>query len=169
MKNFVPNELKTFSPRDPEWLNGNIKNFLRRQNKLQKKYKRNGFKDEDKVLLDKIKAECLQAIQSSKESFLRKQGHKLANPATGQKTYWKILNGSLNKCKVSRIPPLFIGNSFITNCKEKATYFNDYFVSQCTPFENSSVLPSMQYLTDRRLSGFEVSPRGVSKSLYMPI
>ena len=26
MTNFVPNELKTFSPRDPEWLNGNIKN-----------------------------------------------------------------------------------------------------------------------------------------------
>ena len=44
MCNFVPNEDKKIRPRDPEWLNGNIKNLLRKQNKLYKKYQRNWYK-----------------------------------------------------------------------------------------------------------------------------
>ena len=42
MANFVPNEEKTICPRDPEWMDGNIKTLLRNQNKVFKRYKRNG-------------------------------------------------------------------------------------------------------------------------------
>ena len=37
MSNFVPNEVKTIRPREPEWFNRNVKNLLRKQNKLYKK------------------------------------------------------------------------------------------------------------------------------------
>ena len=40
MSNFVPNEVKTICPREPEWLNRNVKNLLRKQNKIYKKYKK---------------------------------------------------------------------------------------------------------------------------------
>ena len=47
MSNFVPNEIKTIRPREPEWMNRNIKRLLRNQSKVFKRYKRNGYKDED--------------------------------------------------------------------------------------------------------------------------
>ena len=65
MSNFVPNEEKTISPRDPEWINGNIKKLLKNQNKVFKRYKRNGYKNEDKIVVDRLKAECQEAIKQS--------------------------------------------------------------------------------------------------------
>ena len=71
---------------------------------------------------------------NAKETYLKSQGAKLADPSTGPKTYWKISNMFLNKCKVPRIPPLFENDNFISDCKEKTALFNDYFAKQCTPF-----------------------------------
>ena len=56
-----------------------------------------------------------------------------------------------------RIPPLFENNNFITDCKEKATKFNDYFAKQCTPFLTDSVLPPQVYHTNTKFSYFNIS------------
>ena len=157
MRNFIPNEQKTIRPRDPPWLSREIKSRLRKHNKIYKKFKVNGFKEEEKILVDTSKLEINEMILNAKEKFLQNQGAKLADPAMGAKTYWKILNTFLNKCKIPRIPPLFTNNSFVTDCKEKATLFNDYFAKQCTLFETESMLPPMIYLTTERLSYFEIS------------
>ena len=100
MSNFVPNELKTISPREPEWLNRNVKNLLRKQNKIYKKLKKNGYKNEDKLILDRLKNECFDAITKAKEKFYKELGNKLADSATGQNIYCKIMNKYLNKCKI---------------------------------------------------------------------
>ena len=84
-------------------------------------------------------------------------GVKLADPTTGQKVYWKILNKFLNKCKVPRIPPLFVRDKFIIDCKEKASIFNNFFTSQCTPLLNDSELPALTFHTNSRISVFEIT------------
>ena len=157
MTNFVPNEVKTVCPREPEWLNRNVKNLLRKQNKIYKKYKRHGYKNEDKIIMDRLRIECSDAIKSAKEKYFRNLGMRLADPTTGQKIYWKILNKFLNKCKVPRIPPLFVQDKFIIGCKEKASLFNKFFTSQCTPFLNDSQLPPLIFHTNSRISSFEIT------------
>ena len=67
------------------------------------------------------------------------------------------MNGFLNKCKVPRIPPLFVDNNFITNCKEKAITFNNFFAKQCTPFETDSVLPPLNFYTNSRLTSINIT------------
>ena len=127
MSNFVPHEEKTFRPREPDWLSKNVKKMLQNQNKIFKRYKKNGYKHDDKVAVDRVRNQCNAAIKDAKENHLRNLGVKLADPTTGQKAYWRILNKLLNKCKIPRIPPLFILNKFITDCKEKSTIFNNLF------------------------------------------
>ena len=63
--------------------------MLKKQNRIYKKYKNNGFKEVDKVSLY---LECAEAIDKSKQDYLSKLGAKLADNSTGQKTYWKIVN-----------------------------------------------------------------------------
>ena len=126
MSNFVPNEVKTIRPREPEWLNRNVKNLLRKQNKIYKKYKKNGYKNEDKIIMDRMRNECFDAINNAKEKYLEGLGAKLADPTTGQKIYWKILNKFLNKCKVPRIPPLLVQNKFIIDLKKKLRYLINF-------------------------------------------
>ena len=77
------------------------------------------------------------------------QGTKLSDNNTTPKTYWKILNTFLNKCRQPRIPRLFVNNEFVMDSKEKAEYF---FSAQWTPFENQSTLPNFALLSNKSLS-----------------
>ena len=52
-------------------------------------------------------------------------GNKANNPNTSQKSFWKIINRVMNKCRAPNIPPLLVNNLFILNCRENARYFND--------------------------------------------
>ena len=147
MSNFVPNTISKIKPSEPEWLNRKIKAMLKKQNRLYKKYKKNGFNEDDKLALEVYRSECAKAIEKSKQNHLYDLGNKLANKCTGQKTYWKIINNFLNKSKIPRIPPLLVDNNFVINCKKKAYLFNNYFVAQCQPFISNSLLPPPNPLT----------------------
>ena len=150
MSNFLPNKIR-IKPSEPEWFNRKIKNMLKKQNRIYKKYKNNGFKEVDKVSLDLYRKVYAEEIEKSKQNYLSKLGAKLADNSTGQKTYWEIVSNLLNKCKVPRIPPLLIADKFIISCKEKAVLFNNFFVAQCQPFRNTSVLPNFHFLTPAKL------------------
>ena len=62
---------------------------------------------------------------------------------TSRKSYWSILKTFLNN-KILVIPPILHDNKFITNFKEKAEIFNNFFAKQCslidTNIDFSSVL-----------------------------
>ena len=165
MSNFVPNEEKIFRPQVHDWLSNDVKRLLRKQNKIYKKYKCNGFKIEDKASFDDIVNKCTVAIKNAKEKFLTDQGAKLANPTTGPKLYWKIMNRFLNKCKIPRIPPLLDIGIYVTDCKQKASIFNKYFALQCTPFLTNSVLPVLRHHTNNRLSSFNVTAAEITEIL----
>ena len=62
----------------------------------------------------------------------------------------------MNKCRDSKLPPLFINNQFILDCKEKAKYFNEFFSQQCKPIVNNSVLPNLTLLTDQKIENISI-------------
>ena len=149
MSNFIPNEIKKCSPRDPPWITSQLKSLLNKKNRLYKNYKRHGYKAEDKVRLDAFRIECQQTVEMAKMSYLANLGDKLNSANTSQKSYWKIINRVMNKCRSPKIPPLLANNLFILNCKEKAKHFNDFFSQQCKPIVNSSVLPILYFFTEK--------------------
>ena len=112
---------------EPKWITSEIKNQLRKQKTFYKKYRLNGFKEEDKVDVDRLRDECFQAIKTSKENYLMSLGTKLIDKKTGPKAYWNIINNLLNKCKIPRISPLLVEGIIITDVKEKVKLFNDVF------------------------------------------
>ena len=57
------------------------------------------------------------------------------------KAYWSVLNTFLNNKKTSNIPPLNANGKIISNFE----LFKSDFISQCTPINNSSVLPPLEY------------------------
>ena len=83
-------------------------------------------------------------------------GNKVNDPGTSQKSYWKIFNRVMNKCRAPKIPPLLINNRFILGCRENAKLFNDFFSQQCKPIINSSVLPNFIFLTNKRIDNITI-------------
>ena len=124
--NFVPSSTFSSNMNKPKWITREIKNKLRKQKTFYKKYRLNGFREEDKVAVDKLRDECFQAIKISKENYLMSLGTKLIDKKTSPKAYWNIINNLLNKCKIPRIPPLLVDDTFITDVKEKVKLFNDF-------------------------------------------
>ena len=117
----------------PRWVTRYIQNLLRKQKKFYKRYRLNGFKADDKVIVDRIREECFQAIKTSKENDLKSLGDNLIDKTTGPETYWSIINSLLIK--------LIVADKIIIDCKEKAKLFSDYFLDQCKPVINDSTLP----------------------------
>ena len=83
------------------------------------------------------------------------------DPGTSQKSYWKIINRVMNKCRAPKIPPL-INNRFILDCSEKAKRFNDFFSHQCKPIINSNVLPNLIFLTDKRIDNLSIGENDIA-------
>ena len=106
MSNFVPNKIIKVVPSDPPWISRSLKNMLNKQNRLFRNFKRHGYKLDDKNRVDNFRKECEMAINKSKEDYLKNLGDKLINPNTSQKSYWKMVNRVMNKCKAPKIPPI---------------------------------------------------------------
>ena len=133
ISNYIPNETKRFVPRDPPWITKPIKTMLNRKNRL-----------------DAFRVECQNVVETAKLTYLKNPGNKVNDSSTSHKTYWKIINRVMNKCRSPKIPPLLVNNMFILNCRKKRN-FNDLFSNQCRPFTTSSVLPSLNSLTDKKI------------------
>ena len=70
---------------------------------------------------------------------------------TSPKSYWSILKTFLNNKKIPCIPPLLHDHKFISNFKEKAEIFNNFFAKQCSPINTNSDLPSVLSKETRKL------------------
>ena len=162
MSNCIPNETKKFIPRDPPWITKSLKTILNRKNRLFKNYKKHRYKEEDKVRLDSFRIECHKAVETAKSSYLTNMGNKPNEPGISQKSYWKIINRVMNKCRSPKIPPLLINNQFILDCRDKAKLFNDFSSEQCKPIVNSSVLPNFAFLTVKRIDELIISNDEIS-------
>ena len=127
MSNYIPNETKIFVPRDPPWITKPLKTLHNRKNRLFKNYKKHRYKNEDKVRLDAFRIECQNAVEAAKSSNLKNMGNKVNDSGTSQRSYWKIINRVMNKCRAPKIPPILINNQFILNCSEKAQHLITFF------------------------------------------
>ena len=115
-----------------------------------------GYREEDKARLDAFRSECHQAVEDAKLTHLTNLGNKVNDPNTSQKSYWKIINRVMNKCRAPKIPPLLMNNMFIMNCSEKANIFNEYFSNQCRLITNDSIFPAFSFLTDKRIDQISI-------------
>ena len=80
-------------------------------------------------------------IEESKNQYCTRLSHKLLDPKTRQKSYWSILKTFLNNKKIPCILPLLHQDKFVTDFKEKANIFNNFFANQCSIVSNNSELP----------------------------
>ena len=94
-----------------------------------------------------------QSIQIAKQNNVDKIAQRLGDPNTSSKCYWSLLKTLLKGKKIPCIPPLFHGDKFIVDFQEKSEIFNSFFVDQCSPISNGSVLHSeLPLRTDSSLS-----------------
>ena len=83
-------------------------------------------------------------METAKLPYLTNLGNKVDNPVMSQKSYWKIINRVMNKCRAPKIPPLLVNNLFILNCREKHDILMTIFYN--------SVSQILRFLTNKRIN-----------------
>ena len=155
--NFISNINIFCNDKDPPWFNNQIKTLIEKKNNLFKSYMANGRLAVDRVRLQKAGAELINIIKSSKEIFYNSLAKKLRDPSTSNKTCWSIIKTFINSKKTPIIPPLLVNSNLISNFREKANIFNDFFVQQLQSIANNSILPTNQiFHTQNRLRDFDI-------------
>ena len=122
---------------------------------------RNGRPGDKLDGIQKMIAEGARLIEAAKRDYFFKTGKNLANPGTGSKTYWSLINTVLNKAKIPMIAPLLENGLFVTDFAEKAQIFNDYFILQCTTIDTGSEIPQENPVTTTLISDFVISEEKV--------
>ena len=86
------------------------------------------------------------------------------DPTISPKACWSILKTFLNNKKIPCTPSIYHNNNYITDCKENAQIFNDFFAKQCTLVENSSKLPTNPFKrTNNLLSTISFTTDAIAK------
>ena len=153
----IPNRIIKCNYRDLPWVTDVIKSKLKKRSYLTKTYYKYGERKSDfeKVIV-KVN-ECSEMVSAAKDKYINKMCEKLNDPITALKTYWKIINRFLSNKKIPAIPPLLVYGEIISNFSQKASIFNKFFASQCTPLQNSSSLTTFYLRTDETLSTLNIS------------
>ena len=96
--------------------------------------------------------------------YLQNFAIKLNNSLFQAKTYWPILKTFHNDKQIPLIPPLLIGDKFVTNIQLKGNIFIKFFADQCKLLKNDSVLPTNQmFLTQGRLGSLNFNESEILK------
>ena len=92
-----------------------------------KKYLKDKRPDSVYENLQTITWDLTEAGSSSKNVYYEWLANKLNDTNTSAKTYLSIVKTLFNGKNVPVIPPILVNNKRLTNIKDKADIFNDFF------------------------------------------
>ena len=137
----IPSKQISVSDSDAPWINNKLKTAIKKNKKIYSNWVKNGKTRANKVFVNRSQRDTNKLIREAKANYVKSLSTKICDPDSGCKVFWSAFKRLLNNKKITNIPPLLFNGNFITNFKEKASIFNDYFAKQCKIFVNNSVLP----------------------------
>ena len=122
----IPNRIVTMRPRDKPWMSSDIRKAIRKRKRLLKYFCRHKSpRAWENYRVQRNLTTFL--IRTAKTKYYTNLSDKLQDPEIGQKKWWGIIKSLYGNKIHSNIPALLEGDRMITDAKEKATLFNDYF------------------------------------------
>ena len=109
--------------------------------------------------------EAKNTFAESKRAYYTNLSHKIMDPNTTSKTYWKLVKSVYGNKQHVCIPPLLEDGALINSDVDKANLLNSYFTSQTIPPQSNIPLPDFEYLTQARLDNIVINPSIVKKVL----
>ena len=152
MAKHISNRIITCNEKDAPWITPQVKTAIKRNSRVYRKWVKRWRSLHDKDNVRKVQNDTNKLINQAKSSYYANLGSKLSDSNVGQKEFWTAYKKVVNKKQNTNIPPISNNGVYVTNFKEKAKLFNDFFANQCTINDNGSVLPSFISKTDKALS-----------------
>ena len=140
----VPNKMVVVRPNDKPWFTNVHRRLLRRKNKVHKQAKSRNTPELWEKFRE-IRNSYNREISMAKAAYENNKYIDLINMGKeNPKKWWSILKNILGQTNESDIPPIKIGDTIITDNKEKADAFNQFFVESSTLNDDNVNLPNQE-------------------------
>jgi hypothetical protein len=162
----VPNRFIKVRPRDKPWITHQVKDAIRKRNRMYKRFKRTRSLEHE-LIWKQTAREANYYMNLAKAEHITKIKSMLMDLRVGEKKYWKIAKEVYGSKKTIGIPALKVGNKSISTSLEKAQCFNKFFAEQQTlpPLRFNQQLPPIIFLTESRFEFIQTSEQEVLKIL----
>ena len=157
MARHIPNKIITCNDKDAPWITPEVKTAIKRNARVYRKWVQRGRNPLDQNKVREARNSANKLIKEAKLAYYTNLGSKLSDPKIGQKVFWSAYKKLANKKICTNIPPIIDNGTYISNFKQKAHIFNDYFANQCTINDNGSLLPNFVPKTDATISHVTVT------------
>ena len=130
----------TIRPTDKPWISGEVRRAIRKRDRLlrihnarQTAHSWESYRRQRNF--------ATNVIRQAKKRYYQNVNKKLSDPAINIKSWWSLSKRLCGSMNVSRIPTIVENDVLITDSKEKACIFNDYFVAQSQLPGSDSIIP----------------------------
>ena len=127
LSNFIPHGVIVCDDKGPPWFNGKIKSLINEKLRTYNACRKTIGNSQLRRNVSSLQQRLRDLIDDSKQKYFFRLTQKLNTIQKSTKVYWALLNFFLNNRKISVISPLFHGNKFVTDFKEKVELFNSFF------------------------------------------
>jgi hypothetical protein len=138
---YIPIKHVTIRPKDKPWMNGSIRTAIRKRDRLLSVYS----KHKNTIRWERYRIQrnlVVSLIRQAKCDYFSKVNSDLGNHAISSKKWWKLSKSLLSNKFHSPVPDLIVNGNTISEPKDKAEAFNQFFVSQsCLINDDHAVVP----------------------------
>ena len=161
----IPNKTVRIKPREPPWMNNEIKKCIRMRKRTYKKAKRT----DNQYYWTKfrtIRNKTISLIRKCKQNYYDNLATKLKTSNISPRDWWKVLKSFLSTVDKPSIPALNDHGQLVFNNDEKAQILNDFFASQSNLNEANKEPPELPiHNPDSILSPTQITPDQVKDIL----
>ena len=147
----IPNKIITVRKDNPPWLTTKLKSAIRKKCRIHKKAKRTNSQS-DWQKFRNFRNKCNKLVLNAKNDYYKSISDKILSESCNSKSYWTLVNSLMNSDSPDNhsIPPIQVGEDLISDMKQKAEVFNNYFCCQSDLNDSGKPLPN---IPNRRTTG----------------
>ena len=164
-RNCIPNRIVTIRPDDKPYYTSDLRRLKRKQDRLHTKAKRTNT-PEHWLAFRQARNLYNHELESAEKNYNETLALKLkTDNMSSPKKWWNIAKHFLGFKKNSSIPPIKDGDNEHYSNADKATVFNDFFLSHSSLDVSNAELPNQFYYTNNRLNTINILESEVSDIL----
>ena len=164
MDNCIPTKVVKIRPKDKPGYTNQVRKLYKECHRLHKIKQRTRNPLDIQKYRDK-RREAKNTFAEAKRDYYTNLSHKIMDPNTTSKSYWKLVKSVYGNKQHVSIPPLLENGVLINSDTEKANLLNAYFTSQTIPPDSNMPLPDFEFLTNARLNNIVITPSLVKRVL----
>ena len=147
----------TIRPSEPKWFTPEIRNLIRRRNRIHRKAK---SKDSPQIWekYRKIRNETISKISEAKENFNKSKADEIKTSRNhNPKQWWKLVKDFFNNSGSSSLNnPLIVDGQVLNDNYEKACALNNFFANQTILDSQNTSLPPPKDDVDKYLININI-------------